>query len=286
MRYLIIAFAVILGAFSTPTFAQVYSNCSVSAGEIQTSGATTECYSNQGEMRVKMYQILLCEGDVSYANYPDRCESIFNSSVGVDVDLGPGKLAANLGSSISIPEGSYQNAIILIDENINLKGTYEFDRAMKGSSNVADKTCWTIAGSKESSYSNMADIPTDCGPAPSPDWLLRRYNIMFDVRTMSPSAALENLTNSTGTYHMYAGQTPTTLTTTNDADYLIGIQEFSPAVQIGPKTTNISVDFLVTNMFHLKTSTSSVPPDCATGGANGCLMWVVPKGFEFKVETR
>lgn len=35
-----------------------------------------------------------------------------------------------------------------------------------------------------------------------------------------------------------------------------------------------------------QTSTSNVPPDCATGGANGCLMWVVPKGFEFKVETR
>ena len=285
MRHSISFLIAALCIFASPAFAQVYSNCTVSGGEIQTSGATTECYSNQGEMRIKMYEIHLCEGAVTYANYPEKCEAIFTSASGVNVDLGDGNLAANLGSSISIPEGNYSNAIILIDENINLKGTYEFDRAMKGSSNVADKTCWTISGTKENSYTAMADIPTDCGPNPAPDWLLRRYNIMFDVRIMAPSAAIENLTNSTGTYHMYAGQTPTTITTTADADYLIGIQEFDPPVRISPTTKNISVDFLVTNMFHLKTSTSSVPADCATGGANGCLMWVVPKGFEFKVET-
>ena len=286
MRRLFFCFIFIASIVGISFQSHAVSNCTLSGGEIGTSGATSECYANSGEMRVTLYRIALCTTGVTYANHPEKCETIYNNDAGVQVEIGPSKLSTQIGSSISIPEGTYNNAMILVDETIEVKGTYVFDRPMKGRSNVASKTCWTLAGSKESTYSTMASLPTDCGTNPQPGWLRRTYAMLYDVTTSTVTNSLENLTNPTGTYAAYAAATSTTLTNGSNTDFLIGLQSFDRPVVITPNTNSVALDFLVTNMFHVKVTTTAdgVHSDCGVG-ANGCMVWAIPRGFEFSMST-
>jgi hypothetical protein len=271
---------------------------------IQTdSSGYADCYTSEGSQKYTMLQIGLCKSEPTYLNYEQKCDLIINDANGLSVELTSSGASTSLtgDSPVTIAEGTYTHAAILIDEKIALKGSYTFDKPLKGNSLNTGTTCWTTTGTwnefiaSTPGYNSISDLPFDCGSTPNPEYFTANYNAFsfygLDVY------AITNRTSPTGPYSMYVLDSNKSLPANGsgdlDGDYLFGIQEFNNPIVINANTSNVSLGFKLTDMFHIQsnyrnTAFNNAPADCTrnSSGGNACLLIVIPQGFEFTVTAQ
>jgi hypothetical protein len=261
------------------------------------------CYTSDGFQQYKLYQISLCQEEPTLGNYEQVCQFLLDSTTGTSVELSAGSSASLLpdGAAISLSEGLYTHAAILIDEKIGLKGSYTFDKQLIGKSKIPGNQCWTTSGSwnefyaQVPGYSSISEMPFECGSSPDPEYYFARYDAFsfsgFDVY------AIPNRVSPTGTYGMYILDADKNLPNNGSGalsgDYMFGIQAFNEPISITPNTTSIEIGFRLTDMFNIITNFrdtrfNNTPADCGrnSNGDNACLVQVIPQGFEFTVTSR
>jgi len=271
---------------------------------IQTdSSGYADCYTSEGSQKYTMLQIGLCTSEPTYLNYEQKCDLIINDANGLSVELTSSGASTSLtgDSPVTISEGMYTHAVILIDETIALKGSYTFDKPLKGNSLNTGTTCWTTTGTwnefiaSTPGYSSISDLPFDCGSTPNPEYFTANYNA-FSFSGLDVYA-ITNRTSPTGPYSMYILDSNKSLPANGsgdlDGDYLFGIQEFNNPIVINANTSNVSLGFKLTDMFHIQsnyrnTAFNNAPADCTrnSSGGNACLLIVIPQGFEFTVTAQ
>ena len=99
------------------------------------------CALTPDSLLLKVYEFGLCTGASSPSD-KSNCTSLFTSDTGKVVDLAVG-VSASLANDISLPEGTYTNAYIVLSNETSLKATLEFDTSRTDFDGGSGKFCYT-----------------------------------------------------------------------------------------------------------------------------------------------
>ena len=280
----------------TESFAQAV--CPSVNGEITTLGNSAEvtgfggigwCLITPEKMQIELDYIGLCKSQPAWNTYLTDCNEVFSSS--------PARLTTisketpfDLGTEISIEEGDYPYAVIVVSNQIKHASAIKFNGNRIGNGNTTGPWCWSIDDPNSRSSSGIGDGATNdyiaqCGNS-VPNQIGYNSSIATSVRGANGARAdLSSGTTDSTTWDVYlvdsaknrnwdAGNQVVT-----NASYFIGIQKFNNSVQITPNTSNVDLGFKLTNTFGLNV-------DMTTLDGNGDMSHVkgfVLGGFEFKV---
>ena len=319
MRNVTALIFLILAAHTAPVFGQAASCNYNSSNEIITdSSGFVDCVADNGEQRISIQYMAMCQATPSVTDYQTKCEEIFDLPTGKEIILSQGAVLDLLaGSSVSLTEGTYTHAVIRIDSLIKMKGSYLFDKPLLGGAGGVGKRCWTATTGTIGTYSDTQDylgysslnqLATQCGTVATPEFTSQDYNAFTGSAGFTNS--ITGRSSPSGPYSLYTLKDPNTLSSTNpsslDGEHLLGIQEFSNPVIISPTLTSIDYGFRMEGMFHLQSNWQSRDsvgdnPSRTSGGGgnkhpeeclknqsvgNACLVYVIPMGFEFSVTTQ
>ena len=249
------------------------------------SGASTACNLTPDSMTINLHFIGLCTSEPTIANFRTACSSIFTSNTGEAKKITTTS-SANLMNDVTITEGNYSHAAILIKNNIGFSVKKKFSPARSGKTGTGE-WCWTLDGETTTVNTNFAQRSTwiaECG-ADEPTTIgthTANQNAVWSSASGNRFDNFETGTTASTTWTVYllkADETINTGTPGNygsfgTASYYLGIQKFNTAVSITPKTSNLDVGFRLEDTFSMETTKN--------GGVH-----YIPRfglgGFEFKV---
>lgn len=282
-RMLVLSSAVVLLQISSTTVLQAADRCDESNGEILASN-----FFNSGDCTVTpdiamfpIYKLGLCKEVPTYENYLTGCQFLVEYSTPKEVEVSKDTVI-QLSESITLNEGVYKAAVLVVGNTIGLKHSDVFATPHKGNEpdddefNVSEgKYCSTRAytGNQdmfESAGGGISDgeVATlesflDCSDEPLTAGLYREDKGAYG------SGTLCRIDNSTGLV-----VAPTALTTTNntigtvqicaidangDPDQpgimQLAIQTLPSPVVISPNTSSIDIGFELTDMLLLEQHT-------------------------------
>jgi hypothetical protein len=236
---------------------------------------------------------------------------------GKEVTIEPGKSTTLFDGGLSIPEGSYPFAAMLIGNTPEVKMTATFDQPLTGANGSSGTTCWTNdndAKDKQFKYgTNNLPFSATCGTAAqaNPTWSTRTYKAI-----KSPAPAdnwkwknegkyLTYGYDTKNAYFMLNENTRATITLDNNdpsdehlmqsnATQILSVQKFATAAVVTPNTKNIDLGFDLTNYYRVEvtkqSTTNGAPTDgmgCSpVAGSVGCAISFSPKKLEFYAKTQ
>ena len=251
-----------LVAFSSASTAFAFLPCDFDANGKVTSTSLTEqnnygwCLATPQSAKITIQYLGMCKNEPTVSNYADTCEALVPLGANKQVTISR-NAAQNLAADISISEGTYRYAAILITNVIEHQSVFEFDTVRKGTTPSSGVVCWSTDGDAENTNSSdPATYLAKCGSAV--DSTLG-YNV-------STKHQLNNPANNNAVGCLYESTTPTTSYTVNvmqgltesthakcvnnaDGVYMLGLQTFNTPVTISPTTTNIDLGLRLENTF-------------------------------------
>lgn len=318
--------SLILGlGFTSLAFAVTNVNCPTTSGTTIDSAALLNGYASDNKadcllspiaLKVTFYSISFCPEEPTPSNYQTMCNRIFHFPAGKEVTIEPGKSSTLFDGDISIPEGNYPFAAMLIGNTPKLKMSATFDQPFTGANGSSGTTCWTNgndAKDKQFKYGTY-NLPysTTCGTAAqaSPTWTTKAYKAI-----KSPDPADNWKWKNEGLYltHGYANKnsyfmsdenTQATVTldsnspwdeqlVQSNAQQILSVQKFDTPAVVSPDKENIDLGFDLTNFFYVevtKDSSANNDPNPGMGctpiaGTTGCAVTFHPKKLEFYAKT-
>jgi len=288
------------------------------AGEVDVSqlvrdgnGKDFNCDYTPDGMRIKLFQILLCEELPTLANYNSICKKLVDFPTGKDVSITANGTTPIVDGSVTLTEGNYSHATILIENKIGSKFTQTFSQPIHGSNGVG-KTCWSNGNDAKIWYSGgYTEFSASCGlsSAADPQWSTYTYKGFWTPGGFVNTANELTLTGSGKDIYLL-GDVNSVATITYDnsgnteeenlrtqANYLLGVAPITPVAKVTPDTSNVDLGFKLTDTFFQKITTNSgynvgdsktcssaegtigASPDT---GAHACLATSYAQTFEFK----
>lgn len=274
------------------------------------------CLFTPSSMRINLYEIRLCETYPDDTNYTEKCEVLVQNSSGKSVEISNGLSSSVSDNPISIPEGTYKFATVLVSPTIESKFVLNFDSAMQGANGVGT-TCWTNGNESMPTYLDGHDVATvDCGtsaaanPVYSPVYFYALWddnNSTFTTRSAGAAGASlidvdAFLMNDATTPMPLSGlrwlsDNPNTgVVIGNTATRLLGVSQIEP-ITISNTVKNIDIGFSIEDTYYAKTSTnakyrsdgtfngSATPPGsaiCSLGATEACFLSAAPERFIFR----
>jgi len=111
----------------------------ISEGAITNAGVTAKCTVTPDTVIFPVYKVGLCTEVPTYLNYQTACSIIFDKSSAVDITVNSTSKSTNMdlagASGISLDNGTYKAAIVLLGNTISLKHTETFDSKRNGQKN-------------------------------------------------------------------------------------------------------------------------------------------------------
>jgi len=141
--------ALVFQIFSaTGAQAQAVPKCStLTGGSIPAGG---ECLTTPTSLIFKIYELSLCTKPVtpttSASEKAARCQTLFSSSTGKDVDLTPGSVF-NLDAGLSLVEDTYRHGLLKIGTTFSMTTAHKFSQAY-----TSDDSGWTGAADSSGSF--------------------------------------------------------------------------------------------------------------------------------------
>ena len=189
-------------------------------------------------------------------------------------------------NDVTLTEGSYTHAAILIKNNIGYTAKKKFSPARSGKTGTGE-WCWTLDGETTTVNTNFAQRSTwiaECGTE-APATLgthTSNQNAIWSEASGNRFDNYETGTTASTSWTVYllkADETINTGTPGNygsfgTASYFLGIQKFNTAVSITPKTANLDVGFRLEDTFSVETKLNAGTQYVPRFGLGG---------FEFKV---
>ena len=261
------------------------------------------CDKTPSAMKMKLYGLYLCENLPDPSNYINNCAALVQNSSAVDVEVSNGTTTTLTNGDISVKEGTYNFAVVVVDPTISGKHTQEFVQDLRGATGIG-KFCWTTTVETKSYYAGgAADFSHECGNAASVSEQYSGYDFKYiwggsgPVQKVEPiyAAGLGNPDyTARNVYLMKSEETPlipSDWTTdadgfpTNDpANFMLGVQLLENPVVISPKTKNIDLGFNVVLTYYMKlTQNTNYGTACDGTGEAYCIATLAPDSFNFKI---
>mgnify|MGYP000026255194 FL=1 len=266
-----------------------------SEGEITDAGVTAKCTVTPDIAYFPVYKIGLCTEVPTYENYQTKCNLIFDKSSAVEIAVNSSNKSTKLdiagASGISLDNGTYEAAIILLGNTISLKHTATFEKKRSGQEKISGSYQTssgtdgdgTVCVTRETSgneddfgtgglesfldcYENVVDSenPTAGKFVESGGAYLASERCKIDSGTGAVDATDEmTVTDASGDLVVYCGMkdkdTLETYSSSNvtDATMQLVIQDFQTAVVTTSSTTAINIGFKVTDMLAVEERTAS-----------------------------
>ena len=263
-----------------------------------------ECDATPDSMSVKFYKLGLCTSKPSYNDY-SACTFLFENAQGKEVTLSK-TLSDNLvDGEISIPEGSYKYAMLVIEKTIGIKKTLNFDNNISAMNGTTGKYCrtngnpkieaptahnqslWSCTNDASSqavtsrqSFNGFFNDNFDSNAAPGPGnmpFVVGLYDQVtsaaskFDVILMASEGTLASVGFE---LNSYSSPYPT-----GDATKIWGVQTFTNPIAIDANTSTVDLGFATDDGIM-----AGFGGYCANGGK--CIEAATVTKFEFQVTTK
>ena len=242
----------------------------------------------------KIYELSLCTKAVtpttSASEKAARCQTLFSSSTGKDVDLTPGSVF-NLDAGLSLTEGTYTHGLLKMNVNYSMKSQFQFlttkradtTAATNGAfcfSNGTDITAAPSAGSAQmtchasafSTVANTGNFKTIGEP---------NSGSGFQMNTQSPTLVINGVSASTNLYILdsdstlstgdvtYSGSTPSL--GSNTRTFILADQTLATPVVVSPSTLGLDIQFNVTGSSSILFDPGGSGTDIDANTFNGLL---------------
>jgi hypothetical protein len=262
-----------------------------------TSGVSsgTECLKEVTSFKLKVYEFGLC---TDYPTVADRskCTELFKNT---GFDLAISKNASlPLGGSVSLTEGIYTHAYIIVDNNTYLKSVHEFSADRKDMAGNTGKFCYSngIVRTEDANL-ELTNVVVTCGAtdasAANKETIMFSTNANayrnFDIINFNNEGALSDTdAGYTKLFALTAAQAASTAWA-NDHSILAG-QKITP-VTISTTTKGLNIAFTVTDnvSFNFIAHGQKIPSDagdaCAAGSGKFCISDVGWMGMQFLVTS-
>jgi len=250
------------------------------------SGGYAECSdATPDELKIDFYKLALCSAKPTYTD-ESSCTFIINSDTPQSLEIGIGKEIDLVSNDISIAEGKYPYAMLLVGSKIGLKTTLKFATAQNGGLSGNGTSCWTNGSPLANSYASKAVMPITCGAdtsanpqfsdetfvafgdpsvALTPSMLNQRsVSTIFDIHLLKNSNVLADMPGAGGP----------------NARFIWGVQKFDITPEITANTKSIDLGFKLTKGM-IVTFNNAGLPECN----NKCVEGVNLMSFAFTVDV-
>ena len=285
------AFSATLVLFSTSYL--LSASCVRNAnGEITDASLSPNCTVTPDEVYFPIYKFGLCEEVPTYLNYMTACKFLYDSTTGQTVAV-TSSSNFQLANNISISEGSYKAAVVLIGNTIGVLHNDVFaapwdglEKSGGGGYSVTNgKYCSTRldSGSEDDFDSNL-----DCANSALAGGIFSETDGAYNTAglggrcSIATGAISSNLTfntasGSTTVCGMLDASTLETYTGSDtDATRQLVTQTFATSVKISPNTTSLNIAFKVTDMLSIE--------DVSAGGVDYIQAYL--DGFEIAINAQ
>jgi len=311
IKLISVCVVVLFAAIALPNVGYSQSRCtpSMDADTLTTAagsanGYFAQCKSTPDAMKLKFYKLALCKEKPTYSD-ESKCVFILNNSSGVETEIAVGVSSNLFNGDISIPEGTYKYAMLLIDNTIAIKKTLEFDTGNeqfdgRAVGTAAGKYCWTNGKTITWGYTDNADQPIHCGSSPEPSFSSETFYAFGGDNPCTVANKVLNEETLTTFYDIYLLSNLTTQATVdisncmptkpndgNEANYIWGVQTFKNPPTISANTKKIDLGFQLTDGMNI--SFNGTLGNCrltALLGARGaCVQSANVMGFAFTMKA-
>jgi len=238
------------------------------SGYASCEGATADA------LRVLFFKLALCTSKPTITD-DSACSYILDVPSAISADIEVGKESALFQGDISIPEGTYTHALMLIDTTIGVKFTYEFDVGNEQTDAFGDsgRYCWTNGDDITWGYPT-SDFPLDCGAEPAPEYSFETFTAFGCEVDNCVSNSILNEETTTTFFDVYLLSDLNTLATvglngpfpTGDASYIWGVQTFKSPPKITANTQKVELGFKLSEGLNVNFAASGgntcSGPDC------------------------
>jgi len=291
-RNFLLAFTLTLIAFSF-SFAPNYANaasCTESSGVItdDISGGDAACTVTPDYAYFPLYKLGLCTEVPTYLNYQSVCTMIVNNSTAQEVEVSEGS-QIQLSNNLSLSEGTYPAAIVLLGNTISIKHSVVFNDTQNGwdytngePTSGAYCSTSTASGSEDDigDIGGFFDCDTSALTAGKFTETSGAYLTSGTTCSISSSGAIESsspdlaFSTSSGTSvvcGMYDADTLETYTEDGESNATrqLVVQTFTNPVNISPTTTSLDVGFKVEDMLSIEGHTGPGPLTFVNGFIDG-----------------
>lgn len=263
------------------------------------------CEYTPEKVAIRLYKIGLCTSAPTPSD-TSSCSLVFESTAGELIELGTGS-SIQVDASVSLSEGSYTNALIVLGNTFGIKASIEFDTPRTASDGSTGTICYSNGPYDEISqiYDNVS-----CGATNQAAYSWETLKALPDSvnGTLALNAYLnaifpgENNTTTNNLYLLDSNQSLSTVTIAQvqnnelvftdmslvDRAYILADQAFNSPVQISPNTKTIDLGISVTDAAEFGfTSDTAEPNDgyvCSNNNGEGCIADVVFSGLQLEVE--
>lgn len=263
------------------------------------AGGYLQCDDTPDAMVIEFYKLGLCKTKPTYDDYGD-CEFLFDNSAGKTTTLSVG-LSDSLVDEISISEGEYPYAMLVISNSLGLKNKVVFDNAIWSMDGGVGRYCVTNSNDHTFAPTDFSDgnytCHTDSTVQPDVSFVTFQgffnddYGVVpnapiFTTTLLDQDSSLgatfdvvlldseKNVTSIVPAFNQYGSPFPT-----SQATRLWGVQTFTKPVVITPDTRNIDIGFSIKDGSMLGFGSYCIPsnpePHCLEMGSIATFEFVV-----------
>ncbi len=290
-----------LTVFSAALVCGFWGSVSVAATCSGTSTGPDECFKEVTTFKLKVYEFGLC---TDYPTVADRskCTELFKNTTGFDLAISK-NASLPLGGTVTLTEGIYTHAYIIVDNNTHLKSVHEFSDVRKDMASTPGegKFCYSNGTDRtENLKLELTNVVVTCGATDAS--AANKETIKFSTEDASPAYKNFDIVNQnteggalsstdagyTKLFTLTAAQAAGTAWAT-DHSILAG-QKITP-VTISTTTKGLNIAFSVTDnvSFNFIEDGDKVPSntgaDCAAGSGKFCISDVGWRGMQFLVTS-
>ena len=255
-----------------------------------------QCKSTPDAMKLKFYKMALCTSKPTFSD-DSTCVYLLNTTTSVEAEISVGGTTNLISGDVSIPEGTYPYAMLLIDTTIGIKKTLEFNTGNEQYDGLGNqgKYCWTNGNPVTWGYAANANYPITCGSTPTPAF---SYETFIAYGEDAPTCVVNKVLNeqtSTTKFDIYllhdlntaADVAHTncmpTIPANNKAKYMWGVQTFNTPPVISANTQRIDMGFKLTDGINV--SLNAWQGNCNAGAGNECVESANIMSFAFTMAT-
>ena len=260
-----------------------------------TSGKTNgqECVKDVTSFELKVYEFGLCT-DYPTVTVRSKCTELFKNTTGFDLAISK-NTSLPLGGSVTLTEGIYTHAYMIVDKYTRLKSVHEFSVDRKDMAGKTGKFCYSNGEDRiENEFMELENVVVTCGATDASAF--NKETIKFDTeeghysasRTEDQDGTLSD--SSVGYTRLFAlTETGGASTSWNDDHSILAGQRITP-VNISP-TTKLNIAFTVTDKvsFNFIANGDKIPSGdgsaCLAGVNNYCISDVGWMGMQFLVTS-
>ena len=241
------------------------------------------CTITPNSMKVKIYEFGLCTGASSPSD-KSACTTLFSSPTGTEIDLAVG-LSATLTDDVSLAEGSYSNAYLVLSNVTSLKASHTFSSSRTDLDGNSGNICYTNGRSWDDP--NTDSIMT-C--AASDAAVHSVETIGFGDGAGGHSDRVPNYTvtvaGTSVVTDLYMIDSSGILSTQFSDDFAIyGDQTLTAPVSITPTTSGLDLGISITNGIALGFDDPNAGGSTCADATNGCPSDALFMGLKFLVSS-